>query len=73
MTEEQLLSHAARCATLADVCLDRVVARKLRALAQDYRSFAKRYPDRLTAYLSECPPLLAVTQENKSETAAPAK
>ena len=41
MTEEQLLSHAARCARLAETCLDPLVANKLRALARDYQDFAK--------------------------------
>lgn len=46
MTEEQLLTHAARCTRLAETCLDPVVAKKLRALALDYQNFAKQPPDR---------------------------
>ena len=42
MTEEQLLAHAARCSRLAQLCLDPHIARKLQALAQDYRRFAER-------------------------------
>jgi hypothetical protein len=46
MTEEQLLSHARRCSSLADACLDPAVARKLRALADDYRAYARYNADR---------------------------
>ena len=49
MTEQELLAHATRCNRLAEVCLDPVVANKLRALAQDYRRFAKYPPHRLMA------------------------
>ena len=68
MTEEQLLSHALRCANLAEACLDPIVANKLRALAQDYRRFAKKFPGRRTADLDDCPPLLAIARERKERT-----
>jgi hypothetical protein len=41
---EELLSHAARCNRLAEVCLDRAVAEKLRQLAQNYRELAGQPP-----------------------------
>jgi hypothetical protein len=47
MTEEQLLAHAARCNRLADLCLDPAVAKKLRALAQDYEQFIRQASGRL--------------------------
>jgi hypothetical protein len=72
MTEEQLLCHALRCANLAEACLDPVVANKLRALAQDYRRFAKKFPGRRTTDLDACPPLLAIAGErNQQEDAGP--
>jgi hypothetical protein len=37
---EELLSHAARCNRLAEVCLDRTVAEKFRHLARDYWELA---------------------------------
>ena len=37
---EELLSHAARCNRLANVCLDRAVAEKLRQLAEVYWELA---------------------------------
>jgi hypothetical protein len=37
---EELLSHAARCNRLAEVCLDPAVAEKLRQLADDYWELA---------------------------------
>jgi hypothetical protein len=46
MTEEQLLASAVRCIRLAEVCLDSTVAKKLRALAQDYRRLAEQPPGR---------------------------
>ena len=46
MTEEQLLFHAARCIRLAEICRDPAVAKKLRALAQDYRHLVQQPPDR---------------------------
>ena len=42
---EELLSHAARCNHLAEVCLDRAVAEKLRQLAQDYWELAGQPPE----------------------------
>jgi len=69
MTEEQLLSHALRCANLAEACLDPIVANKLRALAQDYRHFAKKL-QRYTADLDDCPPLLAIAHEQKKREGA---
>jgi len=43
---EELLSHAARCNRLAEICLDRAVAEKLRQLAQDYWELAGQPPER---------------------------
>jgi hypothetical protein len=57
MTEEQLLLHALRCARLAETCLDPQVARKLLALASDYRAFAEELTGRTTARLREDTPL----------------
>lgn len=33
--------HAQRCEELAEICMDRTVALKLRALAEEYRGMAK--------------------------------
>jgi hypothetical protein len=69
MTEEQLLLHAARCASLAEACLDRTVARKLQALAQDYRDFARRATDLREFRLGDCPPLVPVAEPRKNKAA----
>jgi hypothetical protein len=39
---EELRSHGARCNRLADSCLDRTVAEKLRLLAKTYCELADR-------------------------------
>jgi hypothetical protein len=56
MTEDQLLTHARRCNSLADVCIDPIVATKLRALARDYWVFSKCLPDR--PITDDCPELV---------------
>jgi hypothetical protein len=38
---EELLSHAARCERLAQLCSDPAIAAKLRHLANDYRELAE--------------------------------
>jgi hypothetical protein len=55
MTEEQLLTHARRCYSLAEACLDPIVSKKLRALGHDYWSYSQRNADRPT---EETPELL---------------
>jgi hypothetical protein len=46
MTEDQLLTHARRCYSLAEVCLDPVVSKKFRALGHDYLDYVRRNADR---------------------------
>ena len=44
MTESgDLAVHAQRCEELAELCTDRTIALKLRALAAEYRDIAKRW------------------------------
>jgi len=52
---EELLSHAARCNRLAEVCLDRAVAEKLRQLARDYWELAGQPPERFQ-HIKTCRP-----------------
>jgi hypothetical protein len=51
---EELLSHAARCNRLANVCLDQAIAGKLRQLADVYGELAGRPPGQIRR-IETCP------------------